>query len=190
MATRQLVLAVSPDEASADEAVASLKAWDRLEADVKLDAIGVLVLDDQGRVKMQKVGSRSTSKGAAIGVALAMLTPVGLAAGLLGGAVLGAVHHKNLGLDAASSQRLEHDLREGKAAVGVLADDDDAADVSSKLAELGGTPQALPVDEAKLAAGAEETAAMFGGAPSLANASGPITASANAFETPSTPNQD
>ena len=65
--------------------------------DIKLKSVGVLVLDDNGKIKVDKVGRRSTFKGAGIGVILAMATPIGMAAGVVGGAALGALHHKGLG---------------------------------------------------------------------------------------------
>ena len=104
------------------------------------DAIGVLVLNDKGEVKAEKVGKRSTGKGAGIGLALALFTPVGLAAGLIGGSALGALHHKGLGLDQADSDRIAAELRDGKAAVGVLAPADEAVAVLAGLTQLGGPP--------------------------------------------------
>ena len=63
MSDRHLVLAVFPDEPAADNAAAALK--DSGIADG--DAIGILALDDKGKLKQDKVGARSTGKGAAIG---------------------------------------------------------------------------------------------------------------------------
>jgi hypothetical protein len=50
MSDKQLVLAIFKDEAAADAAVESLKQWDKADDDLKLNAIGVLVLDDKGEV--------------------------------------------------------------------------------------------------------------------------------------------
>jgi hypothetical protein len=44
---------------------------------------------------------RSAGKDAGIGAVAALVTPVGLVAGLVGGGLLGSLHHKNLGLDNA-----------------------------------------------------------------------------------------
>ncbi len=74
----KVVLAFFKDEAAADAAAAELKAWDRIDDSVKLSAIGVLALDEKGKVKVQKLGSRSIPKGAGIGLALALITPLGL----------------------------------------------------------------------------------------------------------------
>ena len=97
MANKVVVLAIFKDEAAADAAAQTLKD----SGLARHDAIGVLVLNDKSEVKADKVGKRSTGKGAGIGLALALLTPVGLGAGIIGGGILGALHHKGLGLDKA-----------------------------------------------------------------------------------------
>jgi hypothetical protein len=98
-------------------------------------------------------------KGAGIGVALALVTPVGLAAGLIGGGLLGALHRKNLGLGEADRDRIGRELKGGKAAVGVLVPVSEASVVASALTDLGGTTEAHDVsdealEEANTAAGA------------------------------------
>jgi len=157
MSDKQVVLAIFKDEAAADAAVVSLKAWDKADDDVKLNAIGVLVLDDKGKVKTHKLGKRSVGKGAGIGVVLAIIAPPTLLAGAIGGGVLGALHHKGLGIKSEERDQLAAELTDGKAAVGVLAANVDAAAVSAKLTELGGTPQVLTVSEQD-AAEADEVA--------------------------------
>ena len=145
MSNKVVVLAIFKDEASADAAVASLKDSGVTDG----DAIGVLALDEHGEIKAQKVGKRSVGKGAGIGLVLAMFTPVGLAAGVIGGGLLGALHHKGLGLDQADRDRLGAELAGGKAAVGVLAPISEADYVTTRLKELGGTTEAHAVpDEA------------------------------------------
>src|SRR6476659_10386517 len=120
MADKQVVLAIFPDEAAADTAAQSLKDWDKLDDEVKLNAIGVLVLDENGKVKTQKLGRRSWGKGAGIGVVLAALTPPTLLAGALAGGVLGALHHKGLGIDSDERDQISGALQNGRAAVGAL----------------------------------------------------------------------
>ena len=149
MSHKQVVLAVFENEAAADNAVTELKAWDKASEDVKLNAIGVLALDESGKLKTHKLGARSTGKGASIGFILALLTPVGMAAGIVGGGILGHLHHKGLGLSEEDRDRITAQLKEGKAAVGVLANTDEAAAISGKLTELGGkTETHEPSDEA------------------------------------------
>lgn len=138
MSDKQVVISVFENEAAADAAVESLKSWDKVSKDVKLGAIGVLVLDEKGQVKTHKMGKRSTGKGAGIGVVLAIVAPPLGAGTIVAGGVLGALHRKGLGLDEADKERLSAELAAGKAAVGVLARSDEAEVIASKLKELGG----------------------------------------------------
>ena len=147
MAGKQVVLAIFKDEAAADAAVVSLKAWDKADDDIKLNAIGVLVLDDKGKIKTHKLGKRSVGKGAGIGLVLAIIAPPSLLAGVIGGGVLGALHHKGLGLKSEDRDRIAAELTDGKAAVGVLAAEVEATEVSAKLTELGGAAEVLTVSE-------------------------------------------
>ena len=109
MANKTVVLAIFQDEASADTAAVSLKD----SGVAHHDAIGVLVLNEDGEVKVEKVGKRSMGKGAGIGLILALFTPIGLAVGLIGGGLLGALHHKGLGLDEADRERIGRELAGG-----------------------------------------------------------------------------
>jgi uncharacterized membrane protein len=151
MSDKQVVLAIFKDEAAADAAVETLKQWDKADDDIKLNAIGVLVLDDKGKIKTHKLGRRSTGKGAGIGLVLAVIAPPTLLAGVLGGGVLGALHHKGLGIADDERDRLAAQLGDGKAAVGVLAADIDATAVSAKLTELGGSAEVITVSEEAVA---------------------------------------
>ena len=146
MGNKTVVLAVFANEAAADSAAQSLKD----SGLASHDAIGVLVLNEKGEVKTEKVGKRSMGKGAGIGLALALFTPVGLAVGVVGGGLVGALHHKGLGLDKADRERLGSALTDGKAAVGVLAPVDEATAVSDKLTELGGTSESHTVTDEDL----------------------------------------
>jgi hypothetical protein len=146
MSNNMVVLAIFNDEASADAAATSLKE----SGIAKKDAIGVLVLNDKGELKTDKVGKRTLGKGVGIGAAVALVTPLGLAAGLLGGGLAGALHHKNLGLSKADRERIGEELQDGKAAVGVLAPVEEAAIVKDKLTELGGAAESHPVSDEAL----------------------------------------
>jgi uncharacterized membrane protein len=156
MAQKQLVLAVFDDETKADSAVETIKGWesnnrDQTNALVRIDSIGVLVLDDRGKLKVHKAGARSVGKGAGIGMLLAMVTPPGLIAGLVVGGALGAMHRKGLGLDDAAREQLGRDLQGGKAAVGVLAAEEHTRAITDILADLGGTPEVHDVSGETLA---------------------------------------
>jgi uncharacterized membrane protein len=164
MTRKQVVLALFTDEASADYAVEQLKGWEKLSDDVKLNAIGVLVLDQSGKVKQHKLGRHDTGKGAGIGFILGLLaTTVATAGvGLVVGAVIGRMVHKSLGLSLEDRSRLAGELQGGKAAVGVLVPDAEAGMVASKLAELGGTTETHPVAEDELVDAAASDAAAAG----------------------------
>ena len=157
MANRQLILAVFPDELAADSAAVALKGSDIADG----DAIGILVLDDDGKLKQDKVGAHSTGKGATIGGVIAVFSTALLGPAVLTGVAVGALHHKNLGLSDADKARLTVALNEGKAAVGVLAHFDTAPAISDRLTQLGGTPERYDLtDEALQAAGDTATAAV------------------------------
>jgi len=137
MTDKTLVLGMFDNEAAADAAASSLRSSGTAEH----DAIGVLALDGSGALKEDKVGARSTGKGAGIGAALFLLGPGGVAVGAVGGAAVGALHHKGLKLDGADRARITSELENGKAAVGVLARGIDIAPISAYLTEHGGTPE-------------------------------------------------
>ena len=152
MAHRQLVLAVFPDELAADSAAATLKESGIADG----DAIGILVLDANGKLKQNKIGARSTGKGAAIGGVIGVFTYALLGPAVVAGVAVGAIHHKNLGLSDADKARLTLELNEGKAAVGVMSHFDTAPAISERLSQLGGTPERYDLtDEALQAAGAD-----------------------------------
>jgi len=154
VADKRLVIAVFETEAAADGAVEALEH----STVVVDDAIAVLVLDERGDLKTHKVGATSGGKGAGAGLVLGLLGPVGLGVGALGGALVGKLHHKDLGLDDADRERLGAALRDGKAAVGVLADPDELIALESTLVGLGGTTEAHEFDEARLREAAESGA--------------------------------
>ena len=152
MADQQLVLAIFDDEAAADLAVKWLKEWDEATEEIKLGAIGVIVVDEFGKLKEHKLGARSGGKGAGIGLVLAVVAPPTLLAGIVGGGVLGHFHHKGLGLTAEDRERIAGELLGGKAAVGVLARGEEAAAVSAQLTELGGVVEVHEASEEALEA--------------------------------------
>jgi hypothetical protein len=152
MAAHQMVLGIFADEAAADAAVKSLMAWERAD-NVMPRPVGVLVADENGQIKEHKLGTRSSKMGAGIGLVLAVFAPPTLLAGMVGGSILGHFHHKGLGLTDADRERIAAELAGGKAAIGVLVEDDpEAAMISDKLSELGGTPEVHAVTEEALQA--------------------------------------
>ena len=157
MADRQLVLAVYPDELAADAAAAALKDSGIAHG----DAIGILALDADGKLKQDKVGAHSVGKGAAIGGVIGVFTaalPRAGGPGRRGGGRASPI--KNLGLSDADRAHLTVELNAGKAAVAVMAPFDTAPAISDRLAQLGGTRKRYELtDEALQAAEAMETAA-------------------------------
>lgn len=141
MSDKKLVLAIFDNETSADSAVESLKQWDKEDKKINMSAIGVLALDENGQLKAQKMGRRSTRKGAAIGTVLAVVTPIGLAAGIVGGGLAGALHRKGLGLNDEYRDMIANELMDGKAAVGVLSEPADSDQIMDWMVQLGGKPE-------------------------------------------------
>ncbi len=153
MAHRQLVLAFFPDELAADKAAAALKD----SGIAHHDAIGILALDSHGKLKQDKIGARSTGKGAAIGGAIAVVSTAVLGPAVLVGVAAGALHHKNVGFSDADKARLTVELNAGKAAVGVMAHSDTAPAISDKLTQLGGTSSSHELTDEALQAAAADT---------------------------------
>ena len=145
---QQLVLAFFDTETAADAAVEALKKWDKATDAIKLGAIGVLVKDEKGKIKTQKLGSRKTGKGALIfglvGLLSGGMTVVG---GLIFGAIAGSLFHQGLGMSKDDVARIGKDLEGGKAGVALVVNADEAAAVSAKLVELGGTPETHEVTD-------------------------------------------
>ena len=154
--SRQLVLAFYSDEPAADNAAAALKDSGIAHG----EAIGILALDSNGKLKQDKVGARSTGKGAAIGGVLFLLGPAVLGVGVVGGAVAGALHHKNLGLSDADKARLTTELNAGKAAVAVMAHSDTAPAISDQLTQLGGTSESHELSDEALQTASAGTSAV------------------------------
>ena len=150
MSDKKLVVAIFDNEAAADSAVASLQQRDKADKSVDMNAVGVLVLDDNGNLKTHKMGHRSIAKGAGIGAMLALFTPVGLAVGVAGGGLLGALHRKGLKMEKDYRDMVIAELLDGKAAVGVLARPDDADQIMAWMEDLGGRPETHTVSEAAI----------------------------------------
>jgi uncharacterized membrane protein len=155
MAKRHLVLAIFQNEPAADSAAVDLKESGIAHS----DAIGILVLNDDGKLKQHKVGARSVGKGAAIGGVIAVVGTAVLGPAILVGAGVGALHHKHVGLSDADKAHLAAELSSGKAAVGVMAELDQESAVTDYLTQHGGQTQQYEIsDEALEAAEATETA--------------------------------
>ena len=102
MAEKQLVLSFFADEPAADAAATSLKDSGVASG----DAVGLLVLDAAGNLKVDKVGARSWKAGAGIGACLVVLGPAALGVGIVGGTAAGALHHKGLKISDEDKARI------------------------------------------------------------------------------------
>jgi uncharacterized membrane protein len=147
---QQLVLAFFANEAAADQAAEALKNWEKASEYMKVDAIGVLVKDKEGKVKEHKLGRRAGKKGMGIGIALGLIASIatgglslvgGALAGAVGGGIIGEFFHKGLKMTDEDVARVGRELDIGHAAVGVLTWDFETEVVAKKLQDLGGTPR-------------------------------------------------
>ncbi len=162
-----LVLAIFDNEASADEAVAALKSWDKANELVKLGGIGVLVKDENGKIKEHKLGPHQGKKGAGVGLVLGIVAAIptgglslvgGMATGAIGGGVVGSFFHKGFHeLKKEDADRIDQELNAGRAAVGVLVEPVDADVVTAQLVKHGGTPEKLSISDDTLKDAAEKT---------------------------------
>ena len=172
MAKKQLVLAFFGTEAAADAAVTQLKQWDKASKDIKLGSIGILVKDENGKIKTQKLGARHTGTGVLGGVlAAAMTGGFSLLAGAVVGGITGGFIHKGLGLPKEDLERISGELDNGRAAVCVLAATDEADAVSAQLTWLGGEAETHEVSEEAV----EEAAAAVEEAPATDMEAAPAT---------------
>ena len=124
---KQMVLAFFANEADADAAVDAIKQWDKASKDVKLGAIGILVKDDKGKIKTQKLGKRKTGTGAVLfGLAAVLTGGASVLGGVVFGGIVGSLFHKGLGLSKDDLARIDGDLNDGKAAVAILTAPEEA----------------------------------------------------------------
>ncbi len=127
------------------------------------------------KVKTHKLGSRSAAKGAGIGLVLAVIAPPSLLAGIIGGGILGHFHHKGLGMPAEDRDRIAAELKDGKAAVGVLVENVDAEVIMDQLTSYGGVAEVHTVtaeNVAEIDAAAPSVEAAEAAAPDAAPAQG------------------
>jgi uncharacterized membrane protein len=137
MSDKTFILSIFDNEELADRTAKLLKDYGLVDN----DAVGVLALDDKGALKIDKIGARNTGKGVGIGAVLWILGPVGMTAGLAGGALIGALHRKGLGLDEPARDRIAKELEGGHAAVGVLTSPEKVGPVVAQLNVAGGTTE-------------------------------------------------
>lgn len=182
--SKQLIIALYDNEAAAQKAAEDLKAWDKANDDVKAGAVGVLVSDGKGGIKQDLTGPRAGGKGAAIGAILGLIAAVptgglsllgGILGGGVGGGIIGSFFHKHLGMSEQERDGLAKEIAGGCAAVGVLAEADEAGAFTAKLIALGGKPKSYDVSDE-----AAEQATAVGAAEAAGSATAAETPAADA----------
>jgi len=127
--TDQLLIAYYPTEDAARAAAESVREWDKDLIKIDLGAMGILTMDEDGKVKTDKIGDRATSKGAKWGLLAGAVTGIftggltligGALAGLAIGAVSGALFHRGLGMSDEQKEKLENHLKDGGAALAII----------------------------------------------------------------------
>lgn len=167
---KHLVLSFFDSETAADNAVQSLKNWDKANKAIKLGAIGVLVKDKDGKIKTHRLGRRDTTKGTAVGAEIGLV--LGIIAGvlsggiaILGGVIYGAVLggiigtfiHKGLGLSQDDLKRINDNLDVGRAALGVLVEKGEVSAAVEELTKLGGKAETYEITAEALEIAAQAT---------------------------------
>ncbi len=107
------------------------------------EAMGLLVLDATGNLKVDKVGARSWGAGAGVRTCLLLLGPAALGVGIVGGTAAGGLHHKGLQLSDQDKARIAADLSAGKAAIGVLAKVEDTSGLEAELTHWVASPRVM-----------------------------------------------
>jgi uncharacterized membrane protein len=153
---RNLIIAYFPSEETAETAAQDLKQWDKKRDDVKLGGIGIITVNEKGKLKTRKVGARAGGTGAKWGTILGVTAGIfsggvtvigGAVVGLAAGSIAGALFHKHIGMDDDDKERLAQHLQDGGAALAVMADDDEVEPAKGELITLGGTVESYVVPD-------------------------------------------
>ena len=163
------VWAVFDNKDAAIDAGKALKKWDKADKEIKLGAIGVLHVTKKGKLKVKKMGPRTTGKGALWGAVAGGLVAIFAPAALIGGAIagglaggaLGAFHKEGLGLSDEQKDDIKANLDGGKGLLIVLVDDDVLDDTKAELVKLGGDTQSSQANVEEIE-NADETMAEAG----------------------------
>jgi uncharacterized membrane protein len=153
----KLVVGYYVNAAAAETAAEDLKAWDKADDAIKLGAIAVLTINPKtGELEANDMGQRNTRSGAlwgtAIGAVVGILSGgIGFIPGLLlgagGGAAFGAMSHKTVGMSDEEHAEMVERLRNGGAALAVMADDYEVEPLKAEMAEIGGYVKDYDVPE-------------------------------------------
>src|SRR4051812_18673355 len=165
-----VVIAIYGNDNAANEAIESLKDWDRANKDIKLGAIGTIKKDGD---KIKTDTGRNTGKGAKVGgvlfVASAVLTGgatlvASAATGAVAGGAVGTFFKKSVNMTKGDFEELGAKLDGGQVAVVVTCDAGEIEATKKQLTESGGQVQSYEVpaealDEAAAAASGDTASA-------------------------------
>ena len=126
--------------------------FEKPEAPLHIGSIGILVLDESGELREIRRGQRMGGRGATIGLALAAVTPIGLIAGLAGGAALGHFRQQGPKFSDDDRERLASKLEGGKAALGVIVQSAQVDLMEDAMKSLGGTVESHEVSDEEVEA--------------------------------------
>lgn len=144
----ELVVGLYDSADGARGASESVRKWDSANKAVKLGAIAVITYDhDKEELIYEEVGQTNTKTfagwgtviGATVGILSGGLGVVpGMVIGAAAGGALGAFNHKSLGMTDEQHAKLIQALKDGGAALGVMADGFEVQPVIDELAHTGG----------------------------------------------------
>ena len=162
-----VILATFENESAADQAITSLKKWDKASDELKLGAIGTIYKKgDKVKTHLSRKTGKGAKVGAAIGVIAAVLSGgVTLVGGVVTGGVLGGVagsfFKKSLHLTTNEVQAIGAELDAGRVAVVVACDEPEVGPTSAELTGSGGSVKTymVPPDLLEKTAEAIEAAA-------------------------------
>jgi uncharacterized membrane protein len=141
-----LIVAQFPTAEEAHAAGQHLKEWDKDYDGIDLGAMSILTLDENGKLKEDKVGERRARggakwgglAGAALGILSGGVTLIGGAiVGLAAGALGGSLFHQKIGMTDEDQAKLEQHLKDGGAALAVMMDYDEIEGTLYELNSLG-----------------------------------------------------
>lgn len=153
---KNLIIAYFPNVDEAEKAAESLRSWDKATDNIKLGGIGIITQDENGDLKTRKVGARAAGTGAKwgtiVGVAAGILSGGvtligGAVVGLAAGSITGALFHKHIGMEDHDKERLLQHLKDGGAALAVMADDEEVNPTKAELASLDGDVESYLVPD-------------------------------------------
>jgi uncharacterized membrane protein len=144
---QNVIIAYFPSADKADMAANQLKEWDQRYEDVKLGGIAIMAWDGE-KIETHTVGARASGTGAKVGTTLGVIAAVlsggvtlvgGVAVGAIGGALFGSLKRKGTKLSEQDIATITQELKSGKAALVVMADDNEVKPTQNQLVGLGGT---------------------------------------------------